>query len=85
MCSKCGECGTRCGNISLTLVEQKKYLTSCHETKPYARTKTRNGDHYATAETPTAVTATTASGVDENDKDPENKHEYVNTETDDII
>ena len=34
------------------------------------------------AETPTEETATTASGEDENDDNPDDENEYVNTETD---
>ena len=34
-----------------------------------------NGDHDATAETPTAATATTASGSDENDYETDYEHE----------
>ena len=56
-------------------------LTSGHEPEPYVRTTATNGDHDALEETPTAETATTASGADENDDDPDNEHEYVNTET----
>ena len=42
----------------------------------------KNGDHDALAETPTTKTATTASWADENNDDPGDEHEYVNTETD---
>ena len=80
--SKCGECCTRCGNISLPLVEHKFSLTSRYEPEPYVRTTATNGDHEATAETPTA---TTTPGADENDDDPEDEHEHVNTETDNNI
>ena len=63
-------------------MEHKFSLTSRHEPEPYVRTTATNGDHDALAETPTAETATTASGADENDDNPEDEHEYVNTETD---
>ena len=79
VCSKCGKCCTRCGNISLPLVEHIISLTSRHEPEPYVRTSATNGDHDATAETPTA--STTAPGADEIDHDPDDEHEYVNTET----
>ena len=62
---------TRCVNISLPLVEHTFSLTSRHEPKPYVKTTATNGDHDATAETPTAATAKTASGADENDDDPD--------------
>ena len=70
VCSKCGECCTRCGNISLSLGEHKFSLTYRHEPEPYVRTTATNGDHDATAETPT-----TAPGVDENDDDSDEAHE----------
>ena len=78
-CSKCGKCCTRRGNISLPLVEHKFSLTCRHDPEPYVRTTATNGDHYATAETPTAPTV---QGADENDDDPDDEHEYVSTETD---
>jgi hypothetical protein len=56
--------------------------TSRYEPEPYIRTTATNGDYDAKAETPAAGTATTAPGADENDYDPDDKHEYVNTETD---
>ena len=58
-------------------MEQQFSLTSRHEPEPYVKTTATNGDHDATAETPTE---TTAPGADENDE-----HEYVNTETDNNI
>ena len=82
VCSKCGECCTRCDNISIPLVEHKFSLTSCHEPEPYVRTTVTNGDHDATAETQTAATSITSPGADENDNDPDDEHEYVNIETD---
>ena len=85
ICSKCGECCTRCGNISLPLVEHKFSLTFGHVPELYVRTTTTNCDQNATAETPTAATATPAPGADENDVDPDDEHEYVNTETDNNI
>ena len=66
-------------------MERKFSLTSRHEPEPYVRTTATNGDHYATTETPTEGTATTAPGADENDDDPDDEHEYVNTETDNNI
>ena len=80
-CSKCGEYCTRCGIISLPLVEHKFSLNSRHEPEPYVRTTATNDDHDATAETPTAITA---PGADDNN-DPDDEHEYVNAETDNII
>ena len=56
--------------------------TSGHKPEPYVRTTETNGDHDALAETPTTETATTASGADESDDNPDDEHEYVNTETD---
>ena len=61
-------------------MEHKFSLTSRHEL--YVRTTATNGDHDALSETPTAETATTASGADENADNPDDEHEYVNTETD---
>ena len=49
------------------------------------RTTAANGDHDATAETPTATKATNAPGADENYGDLDDEHEYVNTETDNSI
>ena len=46
------------------------------------RTTATNGDHDARAETPTAATATAVPGAYENDDDPDDEHEYVNTKTD---
>ena len=63
-------------------MEHKFSPTSGHEPEPYVRTTETNGDHDALAETPTTETATTASGADENNDDPNDEHEYVNTETD---
>ena len=40
--------------------------TSRYEPEPYIRTTATNGDYDATAETPTATTATTEQGADEN-------------------
>ena len=60
-------------------MEHKFSPTSGHEPEPYVRTTETNG---ALAETPTTETATTASGADENNDDPDDEHEYVNTETD---
>ena len=57
-------------------MEHKFSLTSCHEPEPCVRTTTTNDDHDATEETPTA---TRAPGADENDYDPDDEHEYVNT------
>ena len=84
VCSKCGKCCTRCGNVSVPLVEHKCSLTSSHEPEPNVWTTATNGDHDALAETPTTETATTASGTDENDDDQDDEHEYVKTETDKI-
>ena len=56
--------------------------TSRYEPEPYIRTTATNGDSDATAETPTAETATTAPGADENDDGLDDNHEYVNTKTD---
>ena len=78
VCSKCGKCCTRCGNVSLPLVEHKFSLTSRHEPEPYVRTLATNGDYDATAETPKA---TTIPGADENDEDSDDEHEHINTET----
>ena len=64
-------------------MEHKFSLTSGHEPEPYVRTTATNGDHDALAGTPSAET--TASGADENDDDPDDEHEYVNTETDNNI
>ena len=61
-------------------MEHKFSPTSGHEPEPYVRTTETNGDHNALAETPTTETATTASGADENNDDPDDEH--VNTETD---
>ena len=61
-------------------MEHKFSLTSRHEPEPYGRSTATYGDHDATA-----ATATTAPGADENDDDPDDKHEYVNTETYNII
>ena len=58
-------------------MEHTFFLTSSHEPEPYVRTTSTNGDHDALAETQTAET--TASGADENDDDPDDKHEYKNT------
>ena len=66
-------------------MEHKFSPTSRHEPEPYIRTTATNGDYDATAETPTAATATTAPGEDKNDDDPYDKYEYVNTETDSNI
>ena len=84
-CSNCGKCCGRWGNISLPLVEHKVSLTSHHEPEPYVRTTATNADHDATAETPTAATATTAPGADKDGDDPNDEHEYLNTETDNNI
>ena len=62
-------------------MEHKLSLTSHYEPEPYVRTTATNSDHDATAETPTAATASTASGADENYDDPDDEHEYVNTDT----
>ena len=62
--------------------EHKFSLAFRHELKPYVRTTAKNGDHDETAETRTAATSTTAPGADRNDDDPDDEHEYVNTETD---
>ena len=43
------------------------------------RTTATNGEKDATAESPTAATATLAPGADENDKDLDDSHEYENT------
>ena len=61
--------------------EHKFSLASRHELKPYIRTTAKNGDHDETAETQTAATSTTQPGADRNDDDPDDGHEYVNTET----
>ena len=61
-------------------MEHKFSLTSRHEPEPYVRNTRTNDDHDGTAETPT--TARTAPGADENDEDPDDKHEYMNTKTD---
>ena len=66
-------------------MEHKFSLTSRHEPEPYVRTTATNGDHDATAETPTAATATTAPGADKDGDDPNDEHEYLNTETDNNI
>ena len=66
-------------------MEHKFPLTFRHEREPYVRTTATNGDHDATAETPTAATVTTAPGADKNDDDPDDEHEYVKTETDNNI
>ena len=63
-------------------MEHKFPLTFGHEPEPYVRTTATTGDHDALAETPTAETATTASGAEENDDDSDYEHDYVNTETD---
>ena len=63
-------------------MEHKFSLTSGHEPETYVRTTATNGDHDALSETPTAETATTASGADENADDPDDEHECWNTETD---
>ena len=63
-------------------MEHKFSPTSGHEPEPYVRTTETNGDHDALAETPPTETAATASGADENNDDPNDEHEYVNTETD---
>ena len=81
VCFKCGKFCTRCGNVSLLLVEHKFYLNSGYEPEPYVRTTATNGDHDALTETPTAETETTASGADVNDDDTDDEHEHVNTET----
>ena len=60
-CSKCGECYTRCENISPP-----------HEPEPYIRTTATNGDHDATAETSTATTASDA----DNKIESKNSHSY---------
>ena len=62
--------------------KHKLCLTLRHEPEPYVRTTATNGDHDATAETPTAKTA---PGADTNDDDPDDELEYVNTETDNNI
>ena len=80
-CSKCGECCTRCENVSLPLLAHKFSRTSGHEPEPYVRTAATTGDHDALAKTPTAETVTTASGADENNDDPYDEHKYVNTVT----
>ena len=51
-------------------------LTSRHEPEPDVRTTATNCDYDATTETPTAATP----GANENDDDPDDKHEYVNSE-----
>ena len=51
---------TSCYNISLPLVEHKFSPPSRHEPEPYIRNTAANGDYEATAETPTAATATIA-------------------------
>ena len=61
-------------------MEHKFSLTSRHEPEPYVRNTATNGDHDETSETPT-----TAPGADENNDDPNDEHEYVNTETDNNI
>ena len=61
-------------------MKHKFSITSRLEPEPYIRTTATIGDHDATKETPTA--ATTAPGADENDDDPDDEHDYVNTETD---
>ena len=53
-------------------------LTSRHQQEPYIRTKATNGDHDATAETPTA---TTAPGAEKIADDPDDEYVYLNTET----
>ena len=64
-------------------MEHKFSPTSGHEpealAEPYVRTTEKNGDHGALAETPATETATTASGPDENNDNPDDEHEYVNT------
>ena len=60
-------------------MEHKFSLTSRHEPEFYVRTTATNGDHDTTSETLTA--ATTPSAADKNDGDPDDEHEYVNTET----
>ena len=52
-------------------MEHKFSPTSRHEPEPYIRTTATNGYYDATAETPTAATATTSPGADENDDDPD--------------
>ena len=59
--------------------------TSRYEIEIYITTTATNGDYDATAETPTAETATTVPGANENDDGPDDKHEYVNTETNNNI
>ena len=81
-CSNCSAFCTRCGNVSLPLVEHNFPLNSRHEPDPYVRTTAKNGDHEATAETPTA---TSTPGADDNDDDPDDEHEHVNTETDNNV
>ena len=65
-------------------MKHKFFLNSRHGhgPEPYVRTTVTNGDHDATAETPTA---TTAPGANEDDDDLDDKHEYVNTKTDNNI
>ena len=48
------------------------FLSSRHEPDPYVWTTAKNGDHDATSETPTA--ATTATGADGKDYDPDDEH-----------
>ena len=55
-------------------MEHKFSPPSGHEPEPYVRTTATYGDHDALAETLTAETATTASGADKNDEDPDDKH-----------
>ena len=83
ICSKCEKCCTSCGNNSVPLVEHNFSLTSRHDPEPDVRNTAKNGDHDATKETPT--TATAALGADDNSDDPDDEHEYVNTETDNNI
>ena len=59
---------------SVSPLWNKISLTSRHEPEPYVRTTATNGDHDATTETPTAETATTASGADENDDVPDDEN-----------
>ena len=66
---------------SLPLVEHTFPFTPRHQSKPNIRTTATNGDFNATTEAPTAATAATASGADENHDDPNDEHKYVNTET----
>ena len=56
-------------------MEHKFSLTSRNEPEPYVRTTAANDDHDARAKTPTAETP----GADENDDEPDDKHEYLNT------